>query len=320
MKYLFGPVNSRRLGLSLGIDLLPYKICNFNCIYCEVGATSRMTCERAEYIPTEAILTEIDELLAQDTAAAAPDVFTITATGEPTLHTGIGRIIRRLKKRTTKPVAILTNGSLFHMREVRDDLQAADIVIPSLDAARPAGFRKINRPAACCSDPAGIIEGLRQFSSEFNGQFWLEVLLADGINDKPEDIAALQDAIEKIMPGRIQLNTVDRPPLEIFAEPLSLAKMKKIAAQLTDGLAVPVEIIATFSSKTKNADSGKPADSATEKDILRMLKRRPCTAADICEALHLDANPATVALEKLKIAGRLDSVTFNDKKYYQVKI
>ena len=147
MKHLFGPVNSRRLGLSQGIDLLPPKICNFNCIYCEVGPTTLLTCDRKEYVPTAEIIAEIETLLTDKRAVKKIDYFTITATGEPTLHTGIGAVIRFIKDNSDKPVAVLTNGSLLHIKEVRDDLMAADLIIPSLDAALPESYRKINRAA-----------------------------------------------------------------------------------------------------------------------------------------------------------------------------
>jgi len=155
MKYLFGPVNSRRLGLSLGIDIMPPKVCNYNCIYCEVGATTRLTCERREYVDTAEVLAELEDFILHREADRPPDVYTVTGSGEPTLHSSIGRIIRFLKAKTTRPVAVLTNGSLFHLAEVREALTVADIVVTSLDAARPESFRKVNRPARCVDRGSG---------------------------------------------------------------------------------------------------------------------------------------------------------------------
>ena len=148
----------------MGIDLLPPKTCNFNCIYCEINQAPKLSCERGEHVPTEIILAEIDNLLADVDRVQKLDVFTITASGEPTLHTGIGKIIRHIKKKTDKPVAVLTNGSQLYLKEVRDDLNAADIVIPSLDGARPKSFRKVNRPAKCSADLETIIQGIANFS------------------------------------------------------------------------------------------------------------------------------------------------------------
>lgn len=309
MKHIFGPVNSRRLGLSLGIDLLPPKICNFNCIYCEIGPTTEFTCERKEYVPTSEIIAEIDRFLADTAAAQRLDVFTITASGEPTLHTGIGTIIRHLKDRTAKPVAVLTNGSLLHDPEVRRDLSAADIVIPSLDAAREQSYRKINRPAACAPLDL-VIDGLIRFRKEFAGQYWLEILLAKGINDGPDDLAALRDTVARINPTRVQLNSVARPPLESFALPLSQSELTAAAQYFT----VTVEILVDFT--TREREKFQPANATA---ILAMLRRRPCTAADVAEALNLETAPAEEALEQMVANGALIKTAHHRKEYYQPK-
>ena len=309
MKHLFGPVNSRRLGYSQGIDLLPPKICNFNCIYCEIGATTLLTCDRKEYIPTRNITREIETLLADREALERIDIFTITASGEPTLHTGIGRIIRFIKEKTAKPVAVLTNGSLLHLPEVRNDLMEADIVIPSLDSAREASYRKINRPAACAQLDR-IIEGLKIFCKEFRGDMRLEILLARGINDAPEDIDALLKATRTIQPARIQLNTVARPPLEHFAEPLTRDAIERIAAQFE----TPTEILVDFAASIKG--NFRPL---IESELIEMLKRRPCTTDDISNALNLD--PATLAdsLSNLKLKGTIVTTKHYGKEYYQTQ-
>jgi wyosine [tRNA(Phe)-imidazoG37] synthetase (radical SAM superfamily) len=313
MKYLFGPVNSRRLGLSLGIDIVPVKICNYNCIYCEVGATTELTCERREYVPTGEVLDEIDLFLQQTAADRMPDVFTITGSGEPTLHSGIGLIIRHLKERTTTPVAVLTNGSLMHLESVREDLKAADIVIPSLDAARPESFRRINRPARGIDLPT-LIEGLRIFSSVFQGRLWLEILVADGINDSPADIAALAEAVRKIAPERVQLNTVARPPLEKFARPVPQSKMEDIARRLALNFSGRVEIVADFAKK-----QGKTSKPVGEGEILQMLLRRPCTVDDVSQALTVDRGTVESMLQKLTKEDRLLVKEHGGKKYYQTR-
>jgi len=311
MKHLFGPVNSRRLGLSQGIDLVPAKICNFNCIYCEIGRTSRLTCERQEYIPTADILDEIDALFAQDGADPTADAFTITGSGEPTLHRGIGSVIRYLKTLTDKPVAVLTNGSLLHLREVQHDLMEADIVIPSLDAARPASFRKVNRPASDI-DLGVLIKGLAAFRKGFMGHLWLEILLVRGINDSRQDIITLKKAVEEIEPERIQLNTVTRPPLESFASPVQEERMAEAAALLDDGFPGRVETLVQFSGGIK--EKFKPA---VKEEIIQMLKRRPCTIHDVCEALNLERGSVNDILTHLKQTGEVRVVIHNGKAYYQ---
>ncbi len=324
MKHLFGPVNSRRLGLSQGIDLLPPKTCNFNCIYCEINKAPQLSCDRGEHVPTETILAEIDGLLQDEARVRALDVFTITASGEPTLHTGIGRIIEHIKKKTEKPVAILTNGSQLYLPEVRQDLLAADIVIPSLDAARPESFRRVNRPAKCSVDLERIIQGLADFSREFNGEIWLEILLVENINDRPEDIVALQKAISRIRPTRVQLNTVARPPYETFAKPLTHRRMEEVKAEIEKGYDGPVDILAG-GRESEVSDSGKgrdvePSSLSTpeiEDEIVALLLRRPCTAGDIAAALKLNVDQAAGILKHMESGGRLSVKIHGGKKYYR---
>jgi len=324
MKHLFGPVNSRRLVLSQGIDLLPPKTCNFNCIYCEINKAPQLSCERGEHVPTDIILAEIDELLADTARVRDIDVFTITASGEPTLHTGIGTIVRHIKEKTDKRVAILTNGSQLHLKEVRQDLMAADIVIPSLDAARPESFRRVNRPAKCSADLETIIAGIARFSREFSGEIWLEILLVENINDTEEDIAALVNAIARIKPSRVQLNTVARPPFELFAKPLTRKRMDEIKGEIAKGYDGPVDILAG-SKGNEISDSGKGREGLldaispgkAEEEIVEMLLRRPCTATDIAATLNMDAEHASEILVAMEKKGSLTTRIHGGKKYYR---
>ncbi len=324
MKHLFGPVNSRRLGLSQGIDLLPPKTCNFNCIYCEINKAPQLSCERGEHVPTETIIAEIDEMLQDAQRVRDLDVFTITASGEPTLHTGIGTIIHHIKEKTDKPVAILTNGSQLYRKEVRQDLLAADIVIPSLDAARPESFRRVNRPAKCSADLETIIKGIADFSREFSGEVWLEILLVENINDTPEDITALQNAIARISPTRVQLNTVARPPFESFARPLTRRRMEEVKREIESRYNGPVDILAG-SRDNEISDSGKGREGALESisaaqaedEIIEMLLRRPCTATDIAATLNMDAERASGILQNMENRGRLTVKIHGGKKYYR---
>jgi wyosine [tRNA(Phe)-imidazoG37] synthetase (radical SAM superfamily) len=324
MKHLFGPVNSRRLGLSQGIDLLPPKTCNFNCIYCEINKAPQLSCERGEHVPTETIIAEIDGLLEDEARVRDLDVFTITASGEPTLHTGIGTIIRHIKEKTDKPVAILTNGSQLYLKEVREDLLAADIVIPSLDAARPESFRRVNRPAKCSADLETIIGGIIQFSQDFTGEVWLEILLVENINDMPEDIAAMINVIGRIRPTRVQLNTVARPPYESFAKPLTRTRIEEVKREIEKVYEGPVDILAG-SKKEEISDSGKGRDGSAirispdkvEGEILEMLSRRPCTATDLAATMNMDPERASEILQGMKNRGLLTVKIHGGKKYYR---
>ena len=324
MKHLFGPVKSRRLGLSQGIDLLPPKTCNFNCIYCEINRAPQLSCQRSEHVPTEVILAEIDELLADEARVRDLDVFTITASGEPTLHTGIGRIIRHIKEKTDKPVAILTNGSQLHLQQVQDDLMAADIVIPSLDAARQESFRRVNRPAKCSADLETIIQGIADFSRKFSGEIWLEILLVENINDTPEDVTALQKAILRIRPSRVQLNTVARPPYESFAKPLTQKRMAEIKQEIVKKYDKPVDILAG-SKDYETSESGKKREESAdiipparvEAEISEMLLRRPCTASDIAATLNINLESAAEILKDMENRGCLTVKIHGGKKYYR---
>lgn len=308
MEHIFGPVNSRRLGISLGIDLLPPKICNFNCIYCEVGATTTFTSQRGEYTPTAAIIAEIDAYLADPEASRRVDTLTITASGEPTLHSGLGEIIAHLQKVARQQVAVLTNGSLLHLPAVRRELAAADIVLPSLDAAREESFRRINRPATDC-DLKRLIDGLVAFRREFSGHYLLEILLAKGINDQPADLAALAAAVERIQPEAIQLNTVSRPPLEDFAHPLSRAELQAAAAVFKVPVSIPGE---------PEAVDRRRQQPASQDDVLHLLQRRPCPAADVATALGITPQQATTVLRQLTGAGKVKSVRYNDRDFFQI--
>lgn len=311
----------------MGIDLLPPKTCNFNCIYCEINQAPKLSCERGEHVPTEIILAEIDNLLADVDRVQTLDVFTITASGEPTLHTGIGKIIRHIKKKTDKPVAVLTNGSQLYLKEVRDDLNAADIVIPSLDGARPKSFRKVNRPAKCSADLETIIQGIANFSHDFAGEVWLEVLFVENINDAAEDIAALKNAIARIRPTRVQLNTVARPPFESFARPLTRKRMEEIKTEIEKGFDGPVDILAG-TKETEIVDKGKGrkeseeivSTAALDEEIVEMLLRRPCTAMDISSTLHLAPEEIARILKAMESQGNVTVKIHSGKKYYTVPV
>lgn len=322
MDYIFGPVQSRRLGRSLGIDLFPKKICNLDCVYCEVGPTVSPVNRRAAYSPVRLICGEIDGWCADPERVAAVDVFTVTAKGEPTLHSGLGDILRHLKDTVDKPVAVLTNGTTLTDEGVRQALMAADIVVPSLDAARPESFVRVDRPAEGL-DPAAIIDGLALFSRTFPGRIWLEILLVRDMNDAPEDIAALVTALGRMRLDRIQLNTVVRPPAEARACPLSRERLTAIAGQLHRELGLPVDLPfaaadtpATETVPVAAADSALPA--AIRDDILHMVQRRPCTAVDIDRTFHLGGPEKVVQLlDPLIRAGILHRQAHGGTWYYQ---
>ena len=325
MNHIFGPVNSRRLGRSLGVDLFQEKICNLNCIYCEVGATTRLTCERAEYVPTADIIADIDGYCRNPKRVSELDFVTVTASGEPTLHSGLGEILTHLKKTVAKPVAVLTNGTTLSDTGVCEELASADVVIPSLDSALPASFRRLDRPATCL-DLQQIIEGLVSFSHQYQGKLWLEILFARGINDSTKDVDALRRVADRMRIDRIQLNTVARPPLESFARPLDQQKMLAIAKQFRlDDPSRPVDLLAQGAVQEDDHDRQNDFDLESDADrqtlldeIVEMLKRRPCTAADINRTFHLGGpDKVEQLLDPLVHAGTLQKRSHGDRLYYQ---
>jgi len=305
MKYLYGPVTSRRLGSSLGVDILPLKTCSLSCVYCQLGNTPRTTLERHEYIPVEPVLDEIVEYFGGN--GPRPDYVTFSGSGEPTLNSGLGRFIREIKEKTSSKVAVLTNSTLITLPEVRESLLAADLVVPSLDAATQAVFERVNRPAAGLEIGA-IIEGLAAFRSEFSGEMRVEVLLVSGLNDTDTELAAIKAAIEQIGPDAIDVNTVARPPAE-KVKPVPADRLAEIAA-FFGPCARPVVT-------SKKAHQTVPGEAAEK--ILDLLRRRPCSFAEICSSLGLKTSEAAAALAALSRKGFVASVDGQDNGFYRAK-
>jgi wyosine [tRNA(Phe)-imidazoG37] synthetase (radical SAM superfamily) len=217
METVYGPVPSRRLGQSLGIDPIPLKTCNWNCVYCQLGRSVPLTNERREYLPRETILAEVERALAAHQPGEI-DWVTFVGSGEPTLHAGIGWLIREVKRLTTLPVAVLTNGSLLYLPEVREALGAADAVLPTLDAGSAALYRRINRPWPTLTFDR-LCDGLIAFRREYRGRLWLEVMLIRGVNDDEVALTAIRDMVVRIAPDEVHLNLPTRPPAEPWVAP-----------------------------------------------------------------------------------------------------
>jgi wyosine [tRNA(Phe)-imidazoG37] synthetase (radical SAM superfamily) len=316
VKYIFGPVPSRRLGISLGVDLVPFKTCTFNCIYCQLERTTNQTLKRKEYIKAKNILSELQAWFIRENSRkknsrkfALPNYITLSGSGEPTLNSKIGEIISGIKKMTSIPVAVLTNGSLLYRKEVRDSLKEADLVVPSLDAASAKTFKKINRPVKSLGMEK-IIKGLMDFRKEYRKKIWLEIMLVKGINDKKEEIKELKKIIAKIKPDKVQLNTIARPPCEKFAKALSNKELERIK----NLLGPPTEVIVDFE---RRALPSKMKD--VKKGIMTMLKRRPATVKDLADGLGVHRNEVLKYLALLEKEKKTKSLRFRDKRYYQIR-
>ena len=232
MKYVYGPVPSRRLGQSLGIDTIPLKTCNWNCVYCQLGRTEPLVNQRDDYFPPDEILTEIREVLDSHKPGEI-DWVTFVGSGEPTLHASIGWLIRKVKEQSDLPVAVITNGSLLYLPEVRLELLAADAVLPSLDAGTAVLYRKINRPHPEVTYKR-LLEGLIAFRSEFAGKLWIEVMLVKGLNDTEDALRDIASELRLIDPDEVHINLPTRPPVEIWVQPPDEGGLLRARAILGD--------------------------------------------------------------------------------------
>jgi wyosine [tRNA(Phe)-imidazoG37] synthetase (radical SAM superfamily) len=306
--YLFGPVPSRRLGISLGIDLVPMKTCSLNCIYCECGSTTNLTLERREYVPLTQVKAEFLDYLSNH---PKPDYITFSGSGEPTLNSFIGKAIRFIRSHETGiPVAVLTNGTLLFDPKVREELKLASVVMPSLDAATDKVFIKINRPHSRLSVER-MIEGLIQLRKEFQGLIWLEIFIIPGLNNTEPELTALKRTIQKISPDRVQLNTLDRPGPVSNIRTATPEELKQII-QFWD--LDNIEIIAKASDRKTMVAYRKDVESA----ILETVARRPCTLEDLTNILGLHANEVNKYLDVLE-ADKKVSVTHQARgQFYQI--
>lgn len=265
-KYVFGPVPSRRLGASLGVSPIPEKTCNYSCIYCQLGRTTKMTDKRKNFFPVEDILNELKCAIEKGTAF---DVVSIVGEGEPTLYSRLGELITGIKMLTDKPVAVITNGALLTDKQVRDELMNADIVLPSLDAYDAASFKIIDRPHGSLSYDE-IFQGLVTFSKEYKGRLWLEIMLVEGINTTDEALFALADLAAQVSHERLYINTPVRPPAESVAIAANEEVIKK-ASKLMDGISIDLLTSGSFvSSETDSFEA-----------VLSIARRHPMNRFEI---------------------------------------
>jgi len=305
---IFGPVPSRRLGISLGLDIIPFKTCSLDCLYCECGPTNRLTIERQSFFPPELLLAELRSVLPD---IPHLDFITFSGSGEPTLHADLGWLIKEIKKLSPVPVAVLTNGTLLYMDEVRRDLLQADVILPSLDAATPAAFAGINRPHPGLKLER-IIAGLAALRAEFKGKIWLEIFIVKGVNDREGEIAALRQAMLRIQPDKVQLNTLDRPPAYPGIESADFSALEKIRAGWPD---LPVEII----KRTRRRQEILTFSRNLENSMLNTIRRRPLTLADLVELTGKEENELRQYLDVLEKEKKIKPVIQDKKIFYTIQ-
>lgn len=305
MTHIFGPVPSRRLGLSLGIDLIPRKTCSYDCIYCQVGKTTDRIMEPSSFVSVPEVIEELKEVLSK----TSPDVITLAGSGEPTLNVDIGAVITEIKEITHVPVTLLTNGSLLWKDQVREKIKNVDILIPTLSSVYEETYNKIHRPHSGL-ELNNVIHGLTVMRKEFSGKYLLEVMLLSGLNDTEKEISGLLKIINDIKPDRVQLNTVVRPPSEPGATSLSSEKLEEIKNYLGKN----TEIIASVPLRSR---ADKP-DSKVGR-IIEMIKRRPVTADDISNSLNLKKVETERFLKELMIKGHIQEQKHKDNLFYTSK-
>jgi wyosine [tRNA(Phe)-imidazoG37] synthetase (radical SAM superfamily) len=299
--YLYGPVPSRRFGRSLGVDLMPFKICSFDCVFCQLGRTSQKTIERKEYVPVDAVLAEIESWLKTDGDA---DYVTLSGSGEPTLHSRFGEVLQFLKRQSI-PSVLLTNGSMLMLPEVREAAADADIVKVSLSVWDQKSFRWINRPHPNLQFDE-IVKSIETFREQFSGKLWVEVFMLLGMNSAPENVGKIASHIKKIRPNRIHLNTPVRPPAEEFAAIIQPERLLSMT-----GMFEPrAEVIAEF-----NANDEKHV-AATEDSVLSLLQRRPCTSGQIASAYGMHITEVSKYLGDLMRAGHIHEKREKGAVYY----
>lgn len=308
-KYLFGPVPSRRLGMSLGVDLVPKKVCSLDCVYCEVGKTTKLTLDRKEYIKFDKIKEELFHYFNNN---PDPDYITFSGSGEPTLNIFIGDTLQFIKqKKPNIPIAVLTNGTLFYEKNVREAILNANVVLPSLDAATEEVFKKINRPAKNLSFD-NYINGLIDFRKDFKGKIWLEIFILPDYNDTENELTEIRNMILKIKPDSIQLNTLDRPGTVQNLRGATRDELQRIVDFLNMD---NVEIIAA-SPERKNILSYR---NDKETAIIETIERRPCTLDDLTKILGLHVNEINKYLDVLEAENKIETVKQERGVFYQKK-
>ncbi|MDD3321967.1 MAG: radical SAM protein [Paludibacter sp.] len=308
-KHLFGPVPSRRLGMSLGIDLIPKKVCSLNCVYCEVGKTTKLTLDRMEYVKYNQVIDELQQFMSNKPKI---DYITFSGSGEPTLNSRIGDVLNFVK--TNYPdikTAVLTNGTLFSNPKLRIELLQADVILPSLDAASQAVFEKIDRPNSNLKIET-YIQGLIDLRKEYKGKIWLEIFLLKDYNDSKEELDLLKKAILRINPDSIQLNTLDRPGTIDGLVPLSKSELQEIV----DDWNLPnVEIIAAAQERTTIESYSGDIETA----ILETIARRPCTLDDLHDFLGVHVNEINKYLGPLEAKNKIKTIQLERGVFYELK-
>jgi len=284
------------------VDLVPFKTCSYDCIYCQLGRTTCRTIERKEWVPLDAVLEELGPKL-----TCQPDFITLSGSGEPTLHSRLGELIRHIRAMTAVPIAVLTNGSLLWQREVREAVALADVVLPSLDAPDPERFHAINRPHPKITLER-LLEGLVALRREFTGQYWLEIMLLGGYTSLPAQARELADCVRRIRPDKVQLNTAVRPPAEEYATAVSAERL----AELARLFGPRAEVVAAHPNRRLPVPLPPSAEA-----VRTLLRRRPCTVADVAQGLSMKPAEVVKILADLEARTQVQCLRRDGRIFYR---
>ena len=305
MSYVFGPVPSRRLGRSLGVDVVPFKTCTYDCVYCQLGHTNCHTVERKAWAPLDELLNEVEAKLSTE-----PDYITLSGSGEPTLFSQLGVLIDGIKSMTDIPVALLTNGSLLWRPDVREDVANVDLLIPSLDAGDEKTFQLVNHPHAAVSFDK-MIDGLVASRQTCRGEYWLEVLLLAGMTDTEAQVMKIVEHTDAVKPDRVQLNTVVRPPADSSAAGVSPERLTELARLFS----APTDVVADYPH-----DPRQTQFSVSRDEVLGLLRRRPCSIDGVAQGLRMHPNEAIKYLDRLLAEKRIETTWVAGTCYYRAVI
>ena len=310
MKAVFGPIPSRRLGQSLGIDPIPLKTCNWNCVYCQLGRSRPMINERREYVAVDLILKQVQAALDVHNPGEI-DWVTFVGSGEPTLNSSLGDMIRRVKQITDLPVAVITNGALMFLPEVREDLLAADAVLPSLDAGSAALYKKINRPHPGVPFDKMIV-GMIEFRQIYSGKLWIEIMMVRGVNDTELALRELAVVLDKINPDEIHVNQPIRPPAEPWVQPADDEGLLRASAILGDKARV-------FTFPKGHFDLGQYENIVDA--ILAIITRHPMRQVELEQTLEeWGKGKVNLALRELADSGRAQIVERYDTLFWSASV
>jgi wyosine [tRNA(Phe)-imidazoG37] synthetase (radical SAM superfamily) len=305
-KLVYGPVPSRRFGISLGVDVVPFKVCTLDCTYCQLGHTTRLGTVRELFVPVDEVVEQVGAAIMR---GPKPDIITFAGSGEPTLYSKLGKLARELRIAYSIPLLLITNGTLLSRADVAADAAHFDLVAPSLDAGDSASFALLNRPAPGISYQR-LVEGIARFSANYPEKLRLEIFFVKGVNDSPASIDALVNAVAAIAPPRIELNTAVRPTADGTVRGVSADFLTAVAARFP----CPAVPIAAPSRSVQR--EVQPSAEEVRREILTTLARRPCTAVDLSASLGTGLYLVEEAIRVLEEEGEIASETRSTGVYY----